>query len=68
MKKTLNKNNMYKYKLSKDLKNYIKSNKTCFMAIQIDKKDFDIIKNINFDNCYVYTIREYYYTLKKEKI
>lgn len=68
MKKTLTINNINKYWLSKNLKDYIKNNKTCLFAFSIDKKDFDILNNKNFDNCYVYTIKEYFYSLNKVKI
>jgi hypothetical protein len=68
MKKTLSKNNMYKYKLSKELKNYIKSNKIWLFAYHISEYDFNILKDIQFDNCYVYKYKEYFYSLKDTKI
>ena len=65
MKKTLSKYTMYNYKLSKKLKWYIKSNKIWFFAYHIDKNDFDILKDIQFDNCIVYKYKEYYENIDK---
>lgn len=65
--KNLTINNSYKYKLSKKIRNIIKDNKICSFAFHIDKNDFEILEKLNFDNCYVYKIKEYFYSLKKEK-
>lgn len=65
--KNLTINNSYKYKLSKNIRNIIKDNRICSFAFHIDKNDFEILEKLNFDNCYVYKIKEYFYSLKKEK-
>lgn len=65
--KNLTINNSYKYKLSKKIRNIIKENRICSFAFHIDKNDFEILEKLNFDNCYVYKIKEYFYSLKKEK-
>jgi len=67
MNKTLSIKNMDKYWLSEKLKEYIKSEKICFFAYHIEKNDFEILKNIKFNNCYVYCVKEYFYSLKDTK-
>jgi len=64
--KTLTSKNLYRYTKNKYLKNDIE-NKTCIFAYHIDQNDYENLKKYDFDNCYVYKIKEYFYSLKKTK-